>query len=182
MTNPQQQMTEMSMANLEKSLRLTNIAISGAEKLLNLQMEIARDLLAQNAGTGKALADIKNMQELGELQKSLSQPALTKTMEMARTVYETATATQKELSKLVDEQVIDFNKNLMASLDTTLGQMPGGSAALSAFKNAVEGATAAYESVSKTSQRISSELAEATVAAVESSARSAANASANKTS
>lgn len=180
--NPQQQLSELSLANLEKSIRLTNIAISGAERLLNLQMEIARDLLAENAATAKAAANIKNAQELMEFQKTLAQPSVTKTMAVARTVYETASATQSELTKLVEEQLIDFNKNLLNSLNDTLGQAPAGAAAISAIKNAVESAASAYETVSKTTQRITNELAEATVSAVESSAKAAAKSTSRKTS
>ncbi len=180
--NPQQQLSELSLANLEKSIRLTNIAISGAERLMNLQMEIARDLLAENAATAKALAGVKNVQELMEFQKTLTQPSVTKTMAMARTVYETASATQTELNKLVEEQLIDFNKNLLSSLNETVGQAPAGAATISAIKNAVESAAAAYDTVSKTTQRITSELADATVSAVESSAKAATKATSRKAS
>lgn len=173
MTTPQQQFSELSQANLEKTIRLTSIAISGAERLFNLQLEIARDLLAENAATAKSLAAVKNVQDLVELQKTLSQPAVTKTIAVARTVYETASVTQNELNKLVEEQLIDFNKNLLASLDTAIAQVPASSAAVSVIKNAVESATNAYDAVSKTTQRIASELAEATVTAVDSSTKAA---------
>ncbi|MDR3411991.1 MAG: phasin family protein [Formivibrio sp.] len=182
MTTPQQQFSELSQANLEKAIRLTNIAISGAERLFNLQLEIARDLLAENAATAKSLAGVKNVQDLMELQKSLSQPSVTKTMAVARTVYETASATQNELNKLVEEQLIDFNKNLLVSLDSAIAQAPASSAAISAIKSAVESATSAYGTVAKTTQRIASELAEATVSAVETSAKTATKSSARKSS
>lgn len=173
MTTPQQQFTEISQANLEKSLRLTNIAISGAERLFNLQLEIARDLLAENAATAKALSGVKSVQELVEFQKSLSQPSVNKTMAVAKTVYETANATQAELNKLVEEQLIDFNKNLIASLDNAIAQAPASSAAITVIKNAVESASNTYDTVTKTTRRIASELADATVAAVESTAKTA---------
>ncbi|MBS1154815.1 MAG: hypothetical protein H6R07_739 [Proteobacteria bacterium] len=182
MTTPQQQFSELSQANLEKTIRLTNIAISGAERLFNLQLEIARDLLAENAATAKSLAAVKNVQDLVELQKTLSQPSVTKTMAVARTVYETASATQNELNKLVEEQLIDFNKNLLASLDTAIAQVPASSAAMSVIKNAVESATNAYGTVTKTTQRIASELAEATVTAVETSGKAATKSTTRKSS
>lgn len=171
MTTPQQQFTELGQANLEKTVRLANIAISGAERLFNLQLEIARDLLAENAATAKSLAEAKTMQELMEIQKTLSQPSVTKTLAATRTVYETASATQNELNKLVEEQLTDFNKNLMSSLDAVIAQAPASAAAISAVKNAVENATNAYDTVAKTTQRMSSEFAEAAVSAVESSAK-----------
>lgn len=173
MATPQQQFTELSQANLEKTIRLTNIAISGAERLFNLQLEIARDLLAENAATAKTLANVKNLQELVDLQKTLSQPSVSKTMAVAKTVYETASATQNELNKLVEEQVVDFNKNLLAALDSAIAQAPAGASAISAIKNAVESASSAYDAVSKTTHRIANELVEATVAAAESTTKGA---------
>lgn len=180
MTTPQQQFSELSQANLEKTIRLTNIAISGAERLFTLQLEIARDLLAENAATAKALAGVKDVQGLVDLQKSLSQPSVAKTMSVARTVYETASATQAELNKLVEEQLIGFNKNLLASLDTAIAQAPAGSAAITVIKNAVESASSTYDTVAKTTTRIANELAEAAVAAVESTAKTAAKSSSRK--
>lgn len=174
MNTPQQKFAELSQANLEKSIRLTNIAISGAERLFNLQLELARDLLAENAATAKALSNVKSVQELVELQKTLAQPSVEKTMAVARTVYETASATQGELNKLVEEQLIDFNKNLLTSLDKAIAQAPVGAAAVSALKSAVESASNAYDTVTKTTQRIATELVEATAAAVENTAKTTA--------
>ena len=182
MTTPQQQFTELSQANLEKTIRLTNIAISGAERLFNLQLEIARDLLAENAATAKLLAGAKTMQELMEIQKTLSQPSVAKTIAATRTVYETASATQNELNKIVEEQLTDFNKNLLSSLDAVIAQAPASAAAISVIKNAVENAANAYDTVAKTTRHISSELAEATVSAVESSAKTTARSSPRKAS
>lgn len=182
MFNAQKQFAELSQANLEKSLRLTNIALAGAERLFQLQLSIARDLLAENAETAKTLSQVKSVQDLVELQKTLSQPGVEKTIAVARTVYEAASSTQAELNKLIEEQVLEFNKNLVTSLDQAAQQAPAGSAAVSMIKNAVESANTAFDTVQKTSQRIAANLTEATVAAVETGAKSvaAATKAANK--
>lgn len=174
MSTQQQQFAEFTQANLEKTLRLTNIAISGAERLFNLQLELARDLLAENAATAKALSSVKTVQELVDLQKTLAQPSVEKTMAVARNVYETASATQGELNKLVEEQLVEFNKNLLSALDKAIVQAPASSAAVSVLKSAVESASNAYDTMSKTTHRIASEIAEATAAAVENSAKTVA--------
>lgn len=180
MTNPQQQFTELNQANLEKTIRLTSIAISGAERLFNLQLELARDLLAENAATAKALSGVKNVQELVELQKTLAQPSVEKTMTVARHVYETASVTQGELNKLVEEQLIEFNKNLLTSLDKAIAQAPASSAAVNVLKSAIESATNACDTVAKTTQRIAGEVVEATANAVENAAKTAAKTAAGK--
>ena len=171
MFNAQQQFAELGQANLEKSLRVTNIALAGVERLFQLQMGIARDLLAENAETAKALAGVKNVQDLVDLQKGLAQPNVEKTIAVARTVYEAASSTQAELNKLVEEQVLEFNKNLVSTLDKAVAQAPASSAAVNVLKNAVESANNAYDAINKTSQRIAGNIADATVAAVESGAK-----------
>ncbi|QLG87374.1 phasin family protein [Chitinibacter bivalviorum] len=168
MFNAQKQFAELSQANLEKSLRLTNIALAGAERLFQLQVGIARDLLAENAETAKSLAQVKNVQELVDLQKTLTQPSVEKNIAVARTIYEAASSTQAELNKLIEEQVLEFNKNLVSSLEQAAQQAPASGAAVNMFKNAVESANTAFETVQKTSQRIANDLTQATVAAVES--------------
>ncbi|WP_182077212.1 phasin family protein [Deefgea sp. CFH1-16] len=134
MFNTQQQFADLGQAQLEKSLRLTNIALSGAERLFQLQMGIARDLLTENAKTAKALSGVKSVQELVELQKGLAQPNVEKSIAVARTVYEAASSTQAELNKLVEEQVLEFNKNLVSSLDKAVAQTPAASPAVAAMK------------------------------------------------
>ncbi len=176
MFNTQQQLAELGQANLEKSLRLTNIALAGVERLFQLQMGIARDLMTENAETAKALSGVKNIQDLVELQKGLTQPNVEKTIAVARTVYEAASSTQAELNKLVEEQVLEFNKNLVTSLDKAVAQAPASSAAVNVLKNAVESANNAYDAINKTGQRIAGNIAEATVAAVETGAKTVARA------
>ncbi len=175
MFNAQQQFAELGQANLEKSLRITNIALAGVERLFQLQMGIARDLMTENAETAKALSGVKNIQELVALQKGLAQPNVEKTIAVARTVYEAASSTQAELNKLVEEQVLEFNKNLVTSLDKAVAQAPASSAAVNVLKNAVENANSAYDAMNKTGQRLAGNFAEAAVNAVETSAKTVAN-------
>lgn len=171
-----QQFAEFNQANIEKTLRLTNIALAGAENLLQLQFSLARDLIAENVETAKAVANARSAQDLAELQKTLSQPAVGKSLNLARTVFDAASNTQQEINKLVEEQVLEFNKNLLASLDQAVAQAPASGAAVSVLKNVVETANTAYDALNKTAQRIGSNIADATVAAVETGAKAAASA------
>lgn len=168
-----QPLVDLSQSSLDKSIRLANITLTSAERLFNLQVSLARDLLAENAQTAKAVAAIKSPQDLLDLQKSLAQPSVEKSLSVARGVYDSAIKTQSELSKLIEEQVVDFNKTLLSSIDKAIQQAPAGSgASVTMLKNVVETAVNTYDSVSKTTQRIASELTDAAVSAVESAAKS----------
>ncbi|WP_035056757.1 phasin family protein [Andreprevotia chitinilytica] len=168
------QFTEIQQSNLEKSLRLSNIALAGVERLINLQLGIARDLIAENAETAKALSEVKDVNGLVAFQRQLAQPAVEKSLTVARNVFETASATQHELNSLVEEQVLAFNKNLVSSLDKAIESAPAGAgAAVSVLRNAVESAANAYDTASKTTKKIVTELTDAAVSGAEKTAKAA---------
>jgi len=178
-----QQFAEMSQANLDKSIRLANITLSSAEHLFNVQISLARDLLAENAQTAKAVASAKSPQELLDLQKTLAQPSVEKSLAAARSVYDSAVKTQSELSKLLEEQVMDFNKTLLSNLDKAIQQAPAGSgASVTMLKNVMETAVSTYDSVSKTTQKIAADLTDAAVSAVESATKSHGSGSSSRSS
>jgi phasin family protein len=175
MTTTTQDFAALGQSQLEKSIRLSNIALAGVERLINLQLDVARDLLAENTTTAKALTEVKDVQGLVNLQQQLSQPAVDKALSVAKSLYEAASSTQAEIGLFVEEQVVEFNKNLVASLDKAVKQAPAGSEiVVSAVKTAVATAASAYDTVAKTAKKVTSDFAEAGVAAAETSAKAAA--------
>lgn len=165
----------LGQAQLEKSIRLSNIALSGVERLVTLQLDVARELLSENTATAKALTEVKDVQGLLSLQQQLSQPVVDKALAVAKNVYEAASSTQAELGAFVEEQVIEFNKGLVTTLDKAVKQAPAGSEiVVSAVKTAVATAASAYDTVAKTAKKVTSDFAEASVAAAETSAKAAA--------
>ncbi len=166
------QFADLGQANLDKTLRLTNIALSSVERLVNLQIGITRDLMAEHAETTKALSSVKDVQGLVAFQRQLAQPSVEKSMSVARNVFDAASATQQELNSLIEEQVLEFNKNLLATLDKATANAPAGSGvAVNALRNVVETANNTYGAVTKTGQKIASELVSATVSAAEAGAK-----------
>ncbi|QDQ28720.1 phasin family protein [Chitinimonas arctica] len=166
-------------AQLEKSIRLSNIALSGVERLVALQLDVARDLFAENTATAKAFSEVKDVQGFLALQQQLSQPAIDKALAVAKGVYEATSTSQSEIGAFVEEQVVEFNKGLVSTLDKAVKQAPAGSEIIvSAVKTAVATAASAYDTVAKTAKKVTSDFAEAGVAAAETSANAAAGAAA----
>lgn len=160
---------------VEKSIRLSNIALAGVERLVALQLDVARDLIADNTVAVKAFSEVKDFQGFIAVQQQISQPAVDKALAVAKTVYEATSSAQAELGAFVEEQVIEFNKDLVSSLDKAVKQAPAGSEIIvSAVKTAVATAASAYDTVAKTAKKVTSDFAEAGVAAAETSAKAAA--------
>ena len=102
-----------------------------------------------------------------------AQPALEKAIAYSRSVYEVATQTQGELTKFVETQAVEFNKNLVSGLDKFAKNAPAGSdVAVAAVKSALAAANSAYDSLTRVTKQ-ASDFAETSFAAASSAAKEA---------
>ena len=86
-------------------------------------------------------------------------------MAYSRSLYEIAAQTQEEISKVVEAQFTETNKNVASVLDKAAKNAPAGSdVAVAAVKSAIAAANSAYDSISKAAKQVA-EIAEANVAA-----------------
>ncbi|MBV8047459.1 MAG: phasin family protein [Paludibacterium sp.] len=169
-----QEFSAIGQAQFDKAVRLSSIVLASAERLATLQLDLTRKLLADQAQTFKALADVKDPKGLVEFQTNLAQPTLDQAFAVARNVYDAAVTTQNELSAFIEEQVAENNKTLISTLDRLAKNAPAGSdIAVSALKTLVNQSNAAFESVSKTAKKVGAEIAEASVQAATNSAKAA---------
>ena len=172
MFNQAQELQSLQQAQLEKALRLSSIVLSSAERFANLQLELSKKLIAEQADVVKTLAEVKDVKSLADAQAQFSQPSVDQVFGMARSVYDVAVQTQNEVQAFMEEQMLDFNKQLCANLDKLSKIAPAGSdTAVNAMKNMLTSATAAYDSVTKTAKKVSAELAEAGAEAAANSAK-----------
>ena len=154
-----------SKANVDTALRAAGIAFEGTERLIELNLKVARSAFTDGAKAAKSLVDVKDVQELLNVKPTAIQPGVEKAADYARSVWEIASATQAELSKLVEERVSDFNKSVVATLDKVAKSGPAGSdVAVAAVKSAIAAANSAYDSAVKAAKQVA-ELTEANVAA-----------------
>jgi phasin family protein len=160
-----EQIVASNKANVETLLTLANAAFGSAERLAALNLNTARAFLEDSVNNAKAVLAAKDINELTNLQASLAQPMLEKSVAYARSVYEISTQSQEEISKVLEGQVAEMNKGLAAALDKAAKSAPAGSdVAVAAVKSAIAAANSAYDSVSKAAKQVA-EIAEANVAA-----------------
>ncbi len=152
MMTPEQMMAAQK-ANVETLFGLTNKAFEGVEKLVELNLQVAKAAMGEVAETTKAAMSVKDAQELIALQTSLLQPAAEKAAAYSRHVYDIAAATNAEVTKVVEETAAESQKNFMAAVDSAVKNAPAGSEnAVALVKSAVAAANNAYESVQKAIQ------------------------------
>jgi phasin family protein len=160
-----EQFAALNKANIEATINFAHIALQGTERLLDLQLKAAKDVLAQGVKNAKALTEAKDVQQAIALQSSSAQPSFEKAIGYSRSLYEVASETQAEIAKLFEARFADFNSSFVAAVDQAAKSAPAGSdAAFAAVRNAVAAATSAYDTMTKAAKQVK-DIAEANVTA-----------------
>ena len=156
-----EQMIAAHKANIETLFGLTTKAFESVEKLVELNLQVARTTLAEAAETAHAALAVKDAQELMALQASLLQPAAEKAAAYSRHVYDIVAGASAEVTKTAEATMADGQAKMMAMVDTAVKNAPAGSENVVALvKSAVAAANNAYESVNKATKQ-ATEVAEA---------------------
>jgi phasin family protein len=156
-----EQIVAAHKANLETLFGLTNKAFEGVEKLVELNLQVAKASVGEAAEATRAALAAKDAQELLSLQSSLLQPAAEKAAAYSRHLYDIAAATNASIGKVVEETAADSQRKVLAVIDTAVKNAPAGTEnAVALVKSAVAAANNAYESVHKAAKQ-ASDVAEA---------------------
>ena len=157
-------------AQVETLFDLTNKAFEGVEKLVELNMQVAKTALGEVAATYKAALSVKDAQELMALQASLLQPSAEKAAAYSRHVYDIFAGTNAEVTKVAESTIADTQKKVLAAVDVAVKNAPAGTEnAVALVKSAVAAANNAYESVHKAAKQ-AAEVAESNFQAMTSTA------------
>jgi len=148
-------------ASFETLFGLTQKAFEGMEKLVELNMQVAKTTLTEAAETAQAAMAVKDVQELMSLQASLLQPAAEKAASYSRHVYDIVAGANAEATKAAEAHMADSQKKVLALVDTAVKNAPAGSeSAVAMMKSAVTAANNALETVQKAAKQ-ATEVAEA---------------------
>ena len=102
----------------------------------------------------KAVLTVKGPQELAALQQDFLKPAQEKAMAYGRQVYEIATSTQAEVTKMAEAQIAAAKTQFSTLVEEATKNAPQGSeAAMAMVKSAMTNASTAFESVQKAAQQ-----------------------------
>ena len=165
MFNTPEQFAAANKASVDAMLTLANTALASAERIAALNLNTARSMLEDGVANAKAMLGAKDAQEFFSVQASIAQPSLEKAVAYSRSVYEISAQSKEEISKLIEAQFADFQKQVLALLDKATKNAPAGSdVAVSAVKSAIAAATSAFDSMNKAAKQVA-DIAETNVAA-----------------
>lgn len=165
MLTPEQLMAAHK-ANLETLLGLTHKAFEGVEKLVDLNLQLARTTLAEAGDSTQAALSAKDAQELLALQAQLLQPAAEKAAAYSRQLYDIAASTNAEVLKFAQTPMGDVQRGLESLMDAAGKNAPQGTEGMvTLMRSAVSAANSAFEQVHKATRQ-AAELSEANMKAL----------------
>ena len=153
-------------ASIETLFGLTTKAFEGVEKLVELNLQVAKTTLTEAAETATAAASVKDAQELLALQAGLLQPAAEKAAAYSRHLYDIVAGTGAEFTKVAEVNLADSQKKVLSLVDNAVKNAPAGSeSAVALVKSAVAAANNAFETAQKAAKQ-ATEVAEANFTAM----------------
>jgi len=147
-----EQLLATQKANLATLFDLGQKAFEGVEKLVELNLQVAKTSFDEAAEHTKAVLAVKDAQELLALQAAALQPSAEKAAAYGRHLYDIASTTSSEVSKMAESQFADAQKKFASVVDNAVKNAPAGT------ENAA--ANNAFDSVQKAAKQ-AADVAEA---------------------
>ena len=145
-----EQIAAAQKANLETLSGLTNQALHSIEKLVELNMHIAKQSLNESMSSAKQALEVKDIQQLLAHQAEAVQPMAEKIMAYSRHLYELAHETQVSFTKSAEKEFQVSQNKINGLVEDWAQNVPAGSdAAVNAMKQAIASATNVFETSQK---------------------------------
>ena len=145
-----EQIAAAQKANLETLSGLTSQALQSIEKLVELNMQIAKQSLSDSMNNAKKALEVKDIQQLLAHQAEAVQPMAEKIMAYSRHLYELAHETQNSCTQSAEKELQAGQKKMNALVEEWVKNAPAGSdAAVQAMKHAIASANDVFETSQK---------------------------------
>ena len=145
-----EQLAAAQKANLETLSSLTKLALQSIEKLVELNMYIAKQSLGDSMTSAKKALEVKDIQQLLAHQAEAVQPMAEKIMAYSRHLYDLAHETQNNFTKSAEKELQAGQDKINALVEEWTKNAPTGSdAAVQVMKQAITSANNVYESSQK---------------------------------
>ena len=150
-------LSEIGRAAAESAARATRISMDSAERAINVQLEYAKGALKQATLNARAVAQVKDVQELMAVRARIAENALENLMGYSRSLYEVASEAQSEYSRLAEERMARFQQAVTETVDQASKAAPAGSdVAVAAIKSQLAATTAAFDTFTKAARNLAS--------------------------
>jgi phasin family protein len=154
----QEQFSAATRANLEAQVAmltaLTNKTFEGFEKVIDLDLHVAKASLEESTATMQQLMAAKDPQEFFSLSTAQAQPNAEKALAYSRHLANIVSKTQAEFTKAAEAQIAETNRKVISLVEELSKNAPAGSEnAIALVKSAIGNVNAGYEQLSKTTKQ-----------------------------
>lgn len=165
MSTIQEQFLAASKSHFEAQLAMINSltakVIGEAEKIINLNVNVAKATLEDSAAASQQLLAAKDMQDFLKISASQTQPSAEKALAYSRELASITAASQKELTKAAETQIAESNENLNKIIAELSKNAPAGSeGVVEMLKSVVANTNAGYDQMLKTTKKTAEALEE----------------------
>jgi len=168
-----EQFADFSKSNVTQASKIASLAIENAEKLMTLNMNAAKMVLATGVEGAKAAASVKDVQDLLVLRTKYAETGVETATAYTRSLYEISSQAQAQFSALAEEVWSAYTKDTAAWVEKASKNAPAGSeSAVNAFKTTFAASTAAFDQFHRATKQVVS-LADASVRAAQANAANA---------
>ena len=141
-------------AQLSLITSLTSKAFESVEKVVDLNLNVAKASLEDSSIAARQLLSAKDPQEFFSLSAAQAQPTAAKAIAYGRHLAGIATSAQAEFTRAAEEQIAETGRKMSALVDDVSKNAPAGSENVIAIvKSAIGNANAGYEQFSKTTKQ-----------------------------
>ena len=154
MYNVNEQFIATQKAGFQAFEGLATQAFAGFEKLVELNLAASKALLGESFSQVQAVLVAKDAQEVLNLQSNYFKPMAEKSAAYAQHVQTIVTDSSAEISKAVEANTAEAQKNFTGAVETLVKNAPAGTeSAVAAFKNALTAGQSAFESAQSTAKK-----------------------------
>ena len=154
----QEQLSAATKSNMEAQVALmtafTSKAFESVEKIIDLNMNVAKVSLEESAANVQQLLSAKDPQEFFSLSAAQAQPTAEKAFSYSRHLAGIVSGTQAEFTKAAEAQIAETNRKVIALVEELSKNAPAGTENAVAFmKSAIDSANSGYEQLTKTTKQ-----------------------------
>lgn len=152
-------------ASLDAMLAFQNTAFTSLEKLVDLNLRVARASLDEFAEKAQQAAVLQDPQQVLAFANAAVQPSHEKAVAYSKHVYDIVSEMQTQMAKLTENQISEAQKQVSDSIDLLSKNAPAGSESFVALtKSILANANSAYDSFAKAAKQ-AAEVTESNLAA-----------------
>lgn len=153
-----EQFSAASKASLEAQLsmmtELSSKAFESIEKMIDLNLNVAKASLEESNAAAKQFLSAKDAQEFFSLAAAKAQPNAEKALAYGRHLASIASGMQSEFSKAAETQIAESSRKVLELVEEISKNAPAGSEnAIALLKTAIGNANAGYEQLSKSTKQ-----------------------------